>query len=60
MEVGHAFIIDNSNNDLKTLDPKLALKDLDEVKQTVESHKGGPYNDVTEQTTMCMKHHRWS
>jgi hypothetical protein len=35
MEAELTFPIDNPNNDLKTLDPKLALKDLDEAKQIV-------------------------
>jgi hypothetical protein len=32
MEAELVFSIDNSGNDLKTLDSKLALKDLDEAK----------------------------
>jgi hypothetical protein len=55
MEAGHAFPIDNPNNDIKTLDPKLTLKDLDEAKQTVRSHNGGSDDDATEQTMMWMK-----
>jgi hypothetical protein len=55
MEDGHAFPIDNPNNDLKTLDPKLTLKDLDEAKQIVRSHNGGSDDDASEQTTMWMK-----
>jgi hypothetical protein len=35
MEDELAFPIDNPDNDLKTLDPKLTLKDLDEAKQIV-------------------------
>jgi hypothetical protein len=35
MEVELAFPIDNPNNDLKTLNPKLTLKGLDEAKQIV-------------------------
>jgi hypothetical protein len=31
-EAEPAFSIDNSDNDLKILDPKLSLKDFDEVK----------------------------
>jgi hypothetical protein len=31
MEVEPAFPIDNPDNDLKTLDPKLTLRDLDEA-----------------------------
>jgi hypothetical protein len=33
MEVELAFPIDNPDNDLKTLDSKLTLKDIDEAKQ---------------------------
>jgi hypothetical protein len=35
MEAELAFPIDNCDNDLKTLDPKLTLKGLDEAKQIV-------------------------
>jgi hypothetical protein len=55
MEARPAFPIDNPDNDLKTLDPKLTLKNLDEAKQTVGSHKGGPDGDATEQTMTWMK-----
>jgi hypothetical protein len=39
MEAELAFPIDNPDNDLKTLDPKLTLKDLDEKKQIAGSRK---------------------
>jgi hypothetical protein len=39
MEAELAFLIDNPDNDLKTLDPKLTLKDLDEAKQIVGARK---------------------
>jgi hypothetical protein len=47
MEAELAFPIDNPDNDLKTLDPKLTLKDLDEVKQIVGGQKDVPDDDVT-------------
>jgi hypothetical protein len=60
MEVELAFSIDNPNNDLKTLDPKMTLKDLDEVKQIVGGQKDVPDDDATEQITMWTKQHRQS
>jgi hypothetical protein len=60
MEVELAFPIDNPNNDLKTLDPKLTLKDLDEVKQIAGGQKDVPDDDVTEQMTTWTKQHRQS
>jgi hypothetical protein len=51
MEAELAFPIDNLDNDLKTIDPKLTLKDLDEAKQIVGGQKDDPDNDVAEQTT---------
>jgi hypothetical protein len=39
MEAELAFPIDNPDNDLKTLDLKLTLKDLDEAKQIVGGRK---------------------
>jgi hypothetical protein len=49
-EAEPAFPINKPDNDLKTLDPKLILKALDEAVQTVGSHKGGPDDNATEQT----------
>jgi hypothetical protein len=49
MEAGLAFPIDNPNNNLKTLDSKLTLKDLDEAKQIVRGQKDDPDDDATEQ-----------
>jgi hypothetical protein len=60
MEAELAFPIDNPDNDLKTLYPKLALKDLDEAKQIVRGQKEDPDNDATEQMTTWMKQHRQS
>jgi hypothetical protein len=60
MEAELAFPIDNSDNDLNTLDPKLTLKDLDEAKQIVEVQKDDPDDDVTEQMTTWTKQHRQS
>jgi hypothetical protein len=60
MKVELAFPIDNLNNDLKTLDPKLSLKDLDEAKQIVEGQKDDPDDDATEQMTTWTKQHRQS
>jgi hypothetical protein len=60
MEAELTFPIDNPNNDLKTLDPKLTLKDLDEAKQIVGDQKDDPDDDATEQTTMWTKQHRRS
>jgi hypothetical protein len=57
MEAELAFPIDNTDNDLKTLDLKLTLKDLDEAKQIVGDQKDDPNDDVTEQMTMWMKQH---
>jgi hypothetical protein len=59
-EVELAFPIDNTDNDLKTLDPKLTLKDLDEVKQIVQGKKDDPNDDATEQMTVWMKQHKRS
>jgi hypothetical protein len=39
MKAELAFLIDNHDNDLKTLDPKLTLKDLDKAKQIVGVRK---------------------
>jgi hypothetical protein len=52
MEAELTFPIDNPNNDLKTLDPKLALKDLDEAKQIVR--EGG-----RKMTQMMMSLSKW-
>jgi hypothetical protein len=51
MEAEFAFPIDNPDNDLKTLNPKLIVKDLDETKQIVRGQKDDPNNDATEQMT---------
>jgi hypothetical protein len=48
MEAGLAFPIDNPANNLKTLDSKLTLKDLDEAKQIVRGQKDDPDDDATE------------
>jgi hypothetical protein len=39
MKAELAFPINNPDNDLKTLDPKLPLKDIDEAKQIVRGRK---------------------
>jgi hypothetical protein len=39
MKAELAFPVDNPDNDLKTLDPKLTLKDLDEAKQIAGARK---------------------
>jgi hypothetical protein len=57
MEAKLAFSIDNPDNDLKTLDPKLILKDLDEAKQIARGQKDDPDDDVTEQMTTWTKQH---
>jgi hypothetical protein len=57
MKVELAFPIDNPDNDLKTLDPKLTLKDLDEGKQIAGGQKDDPDDDATEQMTTWMKKH---
>jgi hypothetical protein len=57
MKVELAFPINNHDNDLKTLDPKLTLKDLDEAKQIVGGQKNDPDDDATEQMMMWMKQH---
>jgi hypothetical protein len=49
MEAELAFPINNPDNDLKTFDPKLTLKDLDEAKQIVGGQKDDPDDDATEQ-----------
>jgi hypothetical protein len=49
MEAELAFPIDNPDNDLKTLDPKLTLKDHDEAKQIAGGQKDDPDDDATEQ-----------
>jgi hypothetical protein len=60
MEAKLAFPIDNPDNDLKTLDPKLTLKDLDEAKQIVGGQKDDSDNDDAEQMTTWMKQHKRS
>jgi hypothetical protein len=60
MEAKLAFPIDNSDNNLNTLDSKLTLKDLDEAKQIVGGQKDDPDDDATEQMTTWTKQHRWS
>jgi hypothetical protein len=60
MEVELAFPIDNSDNDLKTIDPKLTLKDLDEAKQIVGGQKDDSDDDATEQMMTWTKQHRRS
>jgi hypothetical protein len=60
MEAELAFPIDNPGNNLKTLNPKLTLKDLDEAKQIVGGQKDDPNNDATEQMMTWMKQHRRS
>jgi hypothetical protein len=39
MKAELAFPVDNPDNDLKTLDPKLTLKDLDEAKHIAGARK---------------------
>jgi hypothetical protein len=60
MEVEPAFPIDNPNNDLKTHNLKLTLKDLYEAMQTARSHKGGPADDAIKQMMTWMKQRRQS
>jgi hypothetical protein len=60
MEAELACPIDNLDKDLMTLDPKLTLKDLDEVKQIAGGQKDDPDDDVTEQMMTWMKQHRRS
>jgi hypothetical protein len=55
-----AFPINNPDNDLKTLDPKLTLKDLDETKRIVGGQKDDSDDDATEQMMTWMKQHRRS
>jgi hypothetical protein len=58
MEAELAFPIDNPDNDLKTLDPKLTLKNLNEAKQIAGGQKDVPDDDATKQMMMWMKQHR--
>jgi hypothetical protein len=60
MEAELAFPIDNPDNDLKTLDLKLTLKDLDEAKQIARGQKDILDDDATEQITTWTKQHMWS
>jgi hypothetical protein len=60
MKAELAFPINNPDNDLKTLDPKLTLKDLDETKRIVGGQKDDPDDDATEQMMTWMKQHRRS
>jgi hypothetical protein len=60
MEAELAFPINNPDNDLKTLDSKLTLKDLDEARQIVGGQKDDPDDGVTEQMMMWTKQHRRS
>jgi hypothetical protein len=55
MEAKLAFPVKNPDNDLKTLDPKLTLKDLDEAKQIAGGQKDVPDDDATEQMMMWTK-----
>jgi hypothetical protein len=54
-EVESAFPIDNPDNDLKTLDLKQTLEDLNEAKQIIENHKYDPDDDATEKMMTWMK-----
>jgi hypothetical protein len=58
MEAELVFPIDNPENDLKTLDPKLTLKDLNEAKQIAGGQKDVPDDDATEQMMTWTKQHR--
>jgi hypothetical protein len=60
MEAKLDFPLDNPDNDLKTLDPKLTLKDLDEAKQIARRQKDVPDDDATVQMMMWTKQHRRS
>jgi hypothetical protein len=60
MEAELAFPINNPDNDLKTLDSKLTLKDLDETKQITGGQKDVPNDDATEQMTTWIKQHKRS
>jgi hypothetical protein len=60
MEAELAFSIDNPDNDLKTLNLKLTLKDIDEAKQIAGGQKDVSDDDATEQIMTWMKQHRWS
>jgi hypothetical protein len=60
MEAELAFLIDNPDNDLKTLDPKLTLKGLDKAKQIAGGQKDVPDDDATKQMMMWTKQHRQS
>jgi hypothetical protein len=60
MEAELAFPIDNPDNDLKTLNPKLTLKDIDEAKQIVRGQKDDPDDDATKQMMMWTKQHKRS
>jgi hypothetical protein len=50
-----AFPIDNSDNDLNTLDLKQTLEDLNEAKQIIEIYKYDPDDDATDKMTTWMK-----
>jgi hypothetical protein len=60
MKAELASPIDNPDNDIKTLDPKLTLKDLDEAKQIAGGQKDVPDDDAIEQMTMWTKQHSQS
>jgi hypothetical protein len=60
MEAELVFSINNPDNDLKTLDPKLTLKNIDKAKQIVKGQKDDPDDDAIEQMTTCTKQHRRS
>jgi hypothetical protein len=57
IEVELAFPIDNPDKDLKALDLKLILKDLNEAKQIVGGQKDDPDDDATEQMMAWMEQH---
>jgi hypothetical protein len=54
----YAFPINNPNNDLRTLDPKQTLEDLDEANQIIENYKDDLDDDAIEKMITWMKQRR--
>jgi hypothetical protein len=51
----YAFPINNPNNDIRTLDPKQTLEDLDEANQIIENYKDDLDDDATEKMMTWIK-----
>jgi hypothetical protein len=61
MKAESAFPIDNPDNDLKILNLKRTLEDLDKAMQIIQNHKDDPDDDATEKmaTWTNQRRHDW-